>query len=456
MPISFASTRLAVALSGLVMLPVAAARAQQQTSAPLVVLISIDGMRPDYITQADAHGAKVPVLRQFMHDGTYADGVVGVVPTVTYPSHTTIMTGVWPAKHGIYNNTTFDPFRVKAGEWYWYAEDIRVPTLWDAAIAAGWTTASIQWPVTVGAESITWDIPEMWRGGSDEEDQKLIRALSTPGLLPEASRDLGSYPGGDEATPAADSVRGLFADWILEHKHPGFLTLHLNSLDDIEHATGPFSPQAIATMESLDATIGRVRATAERLAPGHAIIVVVSDHGFVPVDSVLNLTTAFHTAGLITVDSMGRVAGWKAIPWTASGSIAIVLKDTNDVATRTQVRALLDKLAADPSTGIDRILDATQLRQHEAFPGVAFWVGLKSGWRAGAALTGPVVTKTAHTGTHGGWAEMPALHAAFFMVGPGIPAGKDLGTIDMRDVAPTIAAHAGLALPTADGKNLLP
>src|SRR5580704_1638767 len=69
--------------------------------APLLVVISVDGLRPDYVTQADAHGAKIPNLRRFLKEGTYADGVQGVVPTVTYPSHTTLMTGVWPAKHGI-------------------------------------------------------------------------------------------------------------------------------------------------------------------------------------------------------------------------------------------------------------------------------------------------------------------------------------------------------------------
>src|SRR5271154_7087699 len=134
-------------------------RAQKQAP-PLLVMISVDGMRPDYITEADAHGAKVPNLRRFLREGTYAEGVVGVVPTVTYPSHTTLVTGVSPAKHGIFANTTFDPLQQNLQGWYWYTEDIRVPTLWDVAAAAGWTTASIQWPVTVGAR-ITWNIPEV-------------------------------------------------------------------------------------------------------------------------------------------------------------------------------------------------------------------------------------------------------------------------------------------------------
>ena len=67
------------------------------------------------------------------------------------PSHTTLITGVWPAEHGIYNNHEFDPFQRYFEAWNWYASQIRVPTLWQAAHKAGLRTASIGWPVSVGA-----------------------------------------------------------------------------------------------------------------------------------------------------------------------------------------------------------------------------------------------------------------------------------------------------------------
>src|SRR5215468_7901842 len=168
-----------------------------QSARPTLVMLSIDGLRPDYVTAADAHALKIPNLRRFLKDGAFADGVTGVIPTVTYPSHTTLITGVWPARHGILANLTFDPMQKNYQGWYWYAEDIRVPTLWDAAAAAGWTTASIQWPVSVGAR-VTWNIPEYWRANTSE-DAKLLRALATPGLLAELEAELGPYPRGFEA-----------------------------------------------------------------------------------------------------------------------------------------------------------------------------------------------------------------------------------------------------------------
>src|ERR1700689_3582126 len=110
-----------------------------------VLMISIDGLKPEYITQADAHGMKLPYLRTLLAKGTYADGVVGIWPTITYPSHTTLITGVWPAEHGIENNQVFDPLQQYRGAWNWYASEIRVPTLWQGAHRAGLRRAGCGW-----------------------------------------------------------------------------------------------------------------------------------------------------------------------------------------------------------------------------------------------------------------------------------------------------------------------
>jgi predicted AlkP superfamily pyrophosphatase or phosphodiesterase len=440
---------------GLAAVLLLAANTQAQKQAPpRMVVISVDGMRPDYITEADAHGAKVPNLRRFLKEGTYAEGVVGVVPTVTYPSHTTLVTGVWPAMHGILANSTFDPLRQNQEGWYWYTEDIHVPTLWDVAGAAGWTTASIQWPVTVGAH-ITWNIPEYWRANTPD-DAKLLRALSTPGLLEEAGAELGGFRSGTDTSAKGDEILGRYAEWILEKKRPSLLTLHLSSLDHIEHQTGPFSPEDIAVLESIDATIGRIRATAEKLAPGRVYVAVVSDHGFVRTDAQLNLFPLFSEAKLIAVNDKGKITDWKAMPWPTGGSAAIVMKDPSDSAALSQVRELLTKVASDPANGIDRILEAEELHKYGGYPTASFFVGLKPGWRTGSALDGPVLSKLKVGGTHGAMPDLPDLHASFFLIGPGIPPGKSLGTIDMRDVAPTLAHEMGLAMPSADGKILLP
>jgi len=433
-----------------VVLPGVAA-AQQPVQTPLLLMISIDGLRPDYVTAADAHGAKVPNLRRFLKEGAFAQGVVGVVPTVTYPSHTTLITGVSPATHGILANLPFDPLRENQSGWYWYSEDIRVATLWDAASRAGLSTASVQWPVSVGAR-VTWNIPEFWRAGTPD-DAKLLRAVSTPGLLAELEPELGPYP--RALTVESDEQRAKYAARILEKKRPNLMTLHLIALDHVQHVTGPFTPDAMAVLERLDTLVGALRVTAETVAPGGAHVAIVSDHGFGKTAMELNLHAEFRRAGLLTV-SGSKITDWKAMPWTAGGSIAVVLKDPGDTATLAAVRALLDRLAADPAHGIDRVLDAAALRARGGFPSAAFLVGLKPDWHAGSSLSGALVGKAAMGGMHGHLPDLPDLHAAFFVVGPGVPAGRALGLIDMRDIPTTLARRLNLSLPAAEGKELWP
>jgi predicted AlkP superfamily pyrophosphatase or phosphodiesterase len=234
------------------------------------------------------------------------------------------------------------------------------------------------------------------------------------------------------------------------------MLLHLIAFDAIQHELGPGTPEAIAVLERLDVVVGTLREAAERAAPGKATVAVVSDHGFARTDAELNLFPAFRAAGLFVDDGQMRITDWKAMPWTAGGSIAVVLKDPADAATREQVRQLLTSLAGDPANGIDRVLDADTLHRRGGFPTASFLVGLKPAWRAGSRLTGPVQSPGRVLGTHGHLPDLPEMRASFFVVGPGVPAGRSLGRVDMRDVAPTLARRIGLTLPSADGKILIP
>jgi predicted AlkP superfamily pyrophosphatase or phosphodiesterase len=143
-----------------------------------VLFISIDGLRPGDVLDADKRGLKIPNLRHFVKEGGSATGVRGVLPTVTYPSHATLLTGVSPVKHGIVGNTTFDPTQINLGGWFWYASAFRTPTLWDAARKAGMTVGNVHWPVSVGAKSVTWNLPE---------STKASKAMKSAGSLPPTS-----------------------------------------------------------------------------------------------------------------------------------------------------------------------------------------------------------------------------------------------------------------------------
>jgi predicted AlkP superfamily pyrophosphatase or phosphodiesterase len=401
------------------------ALANQAGAAP-VLMISIDGLSPEYVLKADAHGLKLPTLRRFLTEGTYAEGVIGVVPTVTYPSHTTLVTGVWPVEHGIFANVTFNP-GLAVESWYWYAEDIRVPTLWDAAQLAGMVTASVSWPVTVGAKSVKYLIPEYWRVRT-ANDHKLMEAISRPdGMLAEMEERLGPYIESTDQGVPGDRIRTKFSLDIISRQKPGFMTIHLAALDHLEHETGPFSKESDETAEAIDEMVGQLTKAALANDPSTAIV-VVSDHGFLPVSQHINLMVPFVKEGLIrtkdaTASAVPRITSWDAAFWSAGGSAAVMLRDPSDAAVKAHVRNLL-KMEMNP------------------------------GAEPGYALVGDISTLAPGTGTHGYLPDRPEMRASFFVMGPKIAAGRDLGVIDMRRVAPTVAGILGVSLPTAKAAKL--
>jgi predicted AlkP superfamily pyrophosphatase or phosphodiesterase len=434
------------------------ALAAQAHAAP-VLMISIDGLKPEYITQADAHGMKIPYLRTLMRDGTYAEGVVGVWPTITYPSHTTLLTGVWPAEHGIYCNQEFDPLQQYGGAWNWYTAGIRVPTLWQAAHKAGLRTASVGWPVSVGATDVDLLIPEFWLGGnvsgsSNPEDKLLMAALARPDtLIRTLEPAAGPYMNGNDTSIGGDEVKTRYALEILRQYKPAFMTLHLSSLDDAQHAHGIFSPEADSTLEAIDGMVARLARQEFAMSP-NAVVVVVSDHGFMNITHYVNLVIPFLQAGLIqgSINPATRtpiVSSWKAEPWMAGGMAAIMLDDANDAATEQQVKSLLEKLAADPANGIAEVLDREAIARRGAFPDAAFLVVLKPGYYTGSGLSGSLVTPVPGTqGSHGFSPEVPEMRASFFAVGAGIAHHRDLGVVDMRQIAPTVARILRVPLPS--------
>lgn len=426
---------------------------QTQTLRPSVILLSIDGLKPDYVLDAEKHGLKIPHLRRFVKEGAFATGVKGVAPTVTYPSHTTLITGVAPSVHGILNNSPFDPFSKNASGWYWYAEDIKAPTLWDAARQAGLVTANVDWPVSVGAQ-VTYNIPQFWRAEVNE-DHKLLRALTTKGLLAEAEQECGTYPAGYQYTLPDDEKRAKFIAWMIEKKRPQFMTAYFSSLDEAQHHTAPYSKTTFETLEGLDALVGQVRAAAERAFKSNFALAIVSDHGHITADKELHLNAALQQAGLLELDAQQKLKSWRAYAWSGGASAGIVLQDSANAALRQQVRDLLKRLALNPANGIEVVAEGAELQALGGFAGATFVVGVKPGFKMGGALHGAPLRTGKAGGTHGYLPHYREIDAAFFIAGAGIPAGHPLGQVDMRDVAPTLAAVLGLPFPTAQGRKLL-
>jgi len=417
-----------------------------------VLLISIDGLRPGDMIEAEQRGLKIPNLRRFMTQGAYATGVTGVLPTVTYPSHTTLITGASPARHGVVSNTTFDPKQINAGGWYWYASDIKVPTLWSATAAAGKTVGNVHWPVSVSARGVTWNLPQYWRTGH-ADDAKLVIALSTPNLVAELEKATGeTYAQGIDESVESDENRGRFAAKLIETHKPYFITAYLTALDHEQHAQGPGTAPAHAVLERIDTIVGKLVA-AELAAYPNAAIAVVSDHGFETISRETNFFRSFIDAGLITLDDKGAVTAWQAMPWPSGGTVAIVLARKDDVALEARVSKLLADMKADPANAIAAIAGKTEIARMGGNPEAAFFVNMQPDAAAAGAFGGanaPLRGTPKYKGTHGYFPQIPNLRSTFLIMGKGIAVNKSLGEIDMRAIAPTLASIIGVKLERAE------
>ncbi len=410
-----------------------------------VVLVSIDGLKPEYLTEADARGLAIPTLRRLMKEGARAEAMLSVFPSVTYPAHATMVTGVSPKKHGITNNLPFDPFGKNQDGWYWYASDLRVPTVADLAHRAGLTTANVYWPVTVGA-TFDWTFPQVWRARTDEDD-KLMHALATPGLADAVFKTYGSIP----AEHRTDVERGNAAEYILGNHKPVLALVYFTDFDTEQHKSGPFSKGSYATLEVVDRQLGRVIAATEKAGTFAATtFVIVSDHGFAAVHSAVRPNVILREKGLLTVVD-GRVTAHRAAAWKSGGTAAIM---ASDAAAASAAIEAFEAAAKDPKNGIASVVSGAAVEAEGGFPGAACVLVAADGFQFANGVEGPLVVPSGDLGAHGYPPSDPKMRASFLVAGRGVKAGGKLGVVRMVDVAPTIAALLGLSFGEIEGKPL--
>ena len=158
--------------------------------------------------------------------------------------------------------------------------------------------------------------------------------------------------------------------------------------------------------------------------------------------------------GLVETDGSGRITAWRAQTWRAGATTAIVLRDRRDEDARRRVAALLARLHASGRGSLATVLTGEDAASRGGFPGAAFVVAFRPR-EASATPMGAQGGGQPDGGEHGYLPENHDMDAAFVIAGPGVPAGTDLGRIDLRDVAPTLAGRIGVALGTAEGRDQL-
>lgn len=352
-------------------------------------------------------------------------------PSVTYPAHATIVTGATPREHGIGSNKPLDAAYQNDGAWYWYAEELKKTTLWQAAKAHGLTTGNVYWPVTVGA-TFDWSFPQIWRKKIDEDD-KLMRSLAIPRELP------GEFRARFPALPAEhrfDKQRADAAVFLLEEKKPDFLLVYFTDLDTERHGSGPDSAQSNTVLELTDHQLGRVLAALHDEDLATSRVFVVSDHGFARVSRVTRPAVFFREWGLIVTEGKSRVRA-HAVGVSADGGMCGI--HVTDPKEKARVAEAVAALAKDPRYGIHKVYDEAALAEKGGFPGATWALAAKPGTMFDGGLEGKATDFATYNGHHGYPPDQPEMRAVFVAAGVGIAQGREAGDASLLDVAPTVA-----------------
>lgn len=360
-----------------------------------VILVSIDGLRTDAIGSGT-----MPTLDALAADGVQAAWMNPSFPTLTFPNHYTLVTGLRPDHHGIINNTMFDPAlgrfslrdRDAVGDGRWWGGK----PAWVTLQEHGGRAATMFWP---GSEApIAGQYPSDWRPF-------------------------------DASVSAAERVDQVLA-WLDRKppRRPRLVTLYFDEVDHQEHAWGPGSAQALTAQANVDAALARLLSGLEaRGIRGDVDLIVVSDHGM----------AAVPPGQREYIDD-----------WLAAKGLAI---DAVDVVTRGS------SMGVNPAEGADAdAVEAALTGRHEhaecwrkqdlpaqwhygSHPRVpAIVCQADVGWLLMVRRPGGERTGTHATGAHGFAPELPEMRAVFVADGPSFADGARLPAFDNVDVYPLL------------------
>ncbi len=429
--------RLAITLAAMAALchPGLAQRAPAQR---MVILISLDGF-PAYAM--DDPKLPIPTLRRLVRDGVTAR-MTTVNPTVTWPNHTAMVTGVRADEHGLLANGTI----VRTGGWPPVKVEpmlvkekmVRVPTVYDAASQAGLTTAQVDWVAINQAATIKWPFSE-WASADGAVEKEMIQK----GVI--AASDVENFAKANILF--RDQVWTKAASYLIREHKPNLLLFHLLSLDTVHHQYGPGTLAGTAAIAFLDSCVERVVEAVQAAGmTDRTTFIVVSDHGFKRYTRQIRPAVAL--AGADLSDTV------YVLP---EGGTAYVYFD------RSQAAELAPKVmrALAGAEGIDKIIGpdgfrALGLPSGDGDPQMyQLLLTAKDGYAFSGATGGPVTAALAQqAGGHGYLASDPDMDALFIASGYGVRRGGRMDRVQNIDVAPTVAALLGVVLPTAKGKPI--
>ena len=397
----------------------------------------------------------MPTLRELAERGVVADGVSAVFPSTTWPTHVSLVTGVKPARHGVVANHILNRGTRRAEDLtgdpiYDCGALLTAATVYDRAAAAGLTVAAVDWPATRHSPSLVFNLPFF-------KDQRVFETHTARAVWNELQA--AGFPverqGEWAQLPRRFMKDAMVADVAVHvvHRHaPDMLMLHFLCADSHQHLYGPRTPEVYWALTYIDACIGRVLAALPVATRERTTVVVVSDHGFLPVERDIRPNVRLRRLGALRGDGIAGFAGEACFVMNHGAGYLYAL-DGNAAAVHSLAAEIERMDGVATAWPRERFAELGLPTEHRMLPDAVFEA--KPGYQfsdetEGGDENGPPKFR----GTHGQRPGAPGNAAFLLAAGAGIRGGAKLGRIESRDVAPTLATLLGIAMPDVEGRVL--
>jgi predicted AlkP superfamily pyrophosphatase or phosphodiesterase len=408
-----------------------------------VIVVSLDGF-PAYALRDP--GIPFPVLRKMMAEGASAESMTPVNPTVTWPNHTAIISGVNVATHGvIYNGLPVRPGvgkALKVEPWVPKTELVQTRTVYDAAHDAGLTTAEVDWVAIYKPPTVDYPFPEI-----PSLDGKVEKEMLAAGTITED--DLKNWSKTNILTH--DEIWTRAAVHIIEKHKPNLLMYHLLTTDSVQHASGAKTLQAYTALVLADRQLQRILDAVKRAGiEDSTTIFVVSDHGFHAYHHLIHPNALLKQKGLLR--SQEDNDGW-VIPEGGSAMVYVTREEKR--------KEVLDAFKSS-IPGISQVIAPEEYAKW-GYPKVTpngrmadLVLAAAADYGFDGAFDGVVSTDVpggAVRGNHGYLNTLPDMQAILVAWGAGVKKGVKTAPKPNVDVAATVAKVLGVELKM-DGKVL--
>ena len=405
-----------------------------------------------------------PNFRRIMEKRAEVDKVLSVFPAITYPAHTTLMTGCYPGKHGVYNNVPFKDYEDNKKHWYRYSKVVRVEDIFTAAKRAGCTTASVYWPITGCHPDIDYIINEYFFFYPEEDTIEAFRGMGANDAtikIIEENRNTIEGVRRKEIGYSYDRFLMQCACSLIRDVQPDVMLVHNCIPDTARHKYGAFGEGLKEGLDRVDAQLGDVVAAMEAAGVYEQTnFIILSDHGQMDFDKRTKINVLLAEGGFLEVAPDGSVYDWQAFAQSNGMSASVYLRDPANKKLYDQVYAYLQKLVAEKKWGFTHVYTTEEAKEkYGTYGPFSFMLAtdgstsVSDAWTKDALEIFGADEKRPLKATHGYEPELGP-QPVFMAHGPAFREGASIPNAKLVDIAPTLAKVLGQELSEAQGRCL--